>query len=165
MNLTANEWLYQNPSYLSMLCKDVLSDDWTHIDSDCIISTRAVSSNKPSGKNKSATIYPVLKRKCPDGISRRFYCHHISYLAKHVKTGKLMWDYKEYDVSHECHNKFCVNPEHLALLSKKEHASKRINCIGNVECSQCHVSFILCKHESRCLTTEYRICSNCSLNK
>ena len=165
MSLTSNQWLFQNQDFLFDLFDQVISKDWTKNEDGCILSTRAVCSQTKSGKNKSATNYPVIKRRCPDKVDRRFYCHHISYMSKHSKKGLKMWDSSEFEVSHECHNTLCVNPNHLELLSKKEHATKRIHCIGTVKCQECDVQFVLCEHKMRCLTTKIKICSNCLKNK
>lgn len=164
MNLTSNQWLFQNQDFLFSIFEQVVSEDWTRIEEGCLISTRTVSSQNKSGENKSDTKYPVIKRRCPDKVDRRCYCPHISYMSKYFKKEAKMWDSSEFEISHECHNTLCVNPNHLELLTKSEHSTKRIHCIGIVKCHECGVQFILCEHRTRCLTTKILTCSSCLKN-
>jgi hypothetical protein len=56
-----------------------------------------------------------------EGVYR--LAHHVAFRIKHGR-----WPRKNYDISHLCRVKRCVNPDHLAEVTRKEHtyyAAKR----------------------------------------
>jgi hypothetical protein len=160
---TANEYLFNEVKFLQQVYKDI-TRNYVRQDGNCILSTYAYASGKcKSGPKQSTTLYPVIKRKCPDGKSRRFYCHHVvaMYTEVYYNDREEMWDTSKMHVSHDCHNTRCVKRSHISVITKEENLSKNINCIGKAKCSKCRVVLQLCKHATKCLTTVEAVCSNC----
>jgi hypothetical protein len=120
MQETANSYLWKHQSFLNKLYDDVIDPAYTMKCKDCIVSTRAVSSNKASGPRRTKMPYPVIKRKCPDNACRRFYCHHISFMQSHRNTNSVLWDTKKYQISHDCHNPAFIKQSHLSLVLNEE---------------------------------------------
>lgn len=94
--------------------------------SDCILGDRI-------GKNGYARI-PGGKR----GV--RLYAHRAAWEQKHGPIPEGM------HIHHRCHNKTCVNVDHLELLIPKEHYAQHRNCDhadrrekpnGRTECREC----------------------------
>ncbi len=166
MPQTANQWLAaQSFSFLENLFAESVMDKRfiKKSASGCVVSTRSSGSGK-SGKKRSRTDYPVMKRRCPDGKDRRFYLHHVSMLYKIrvIDSKAPLWSSKEKQVSHDCHNTSCVAMEHLSLCTAEYNRAKsNKHCIARVECSECKTHFDLCDHKPRCKTVKISVCSNC----
>ena len=159
---TANRWLWQNREFLTKLHDAVIADDYSHgLKNGCLISTRASGSKTGSGPKKSTTPYPVIRRKCPDGRVRRFYCHHVVMIHDQVNKLQEMWDTSKMQISHDCHERKCIKLSHLSLMTPEDNVSKTISCIGRVECIKCDMAINLCQHNTKCLTVVYRVCSKC----
>ena len=77
----------------------------------------------------------------PDGKKSEVGVHRLVYMAKQ----DLMWDEiptndgggHPLDVSHLCHNKVCVNTEHLTL-ERREVNNDRVHCFHQHRCSRWH---------------------------
>jgi len=150
---TANMFLWDDAALLASMLVDIRERSVER--KGCRVSGYAVSES-------GVTPYPVIKRKCRDGKSRKFYAHHVVMMDKYKRTGATaMWDTDLFQVSHECHNPKCVNAEHLELLSAEANRAKNIHCVGHVACTACGVRMRVCKHPTLCLTTVDSICSSC----
>jgi hypothetical protein len=152
---TANEYLWGQDLLRERIMLDVLARSAVDADTRCRVSTYAVG-------EAGVTPYPVVKRACPDGRSRRFYAHHVVMMTKAKARGSTeMWDTTLYQVSHECHNPKCVNADHLELLRAEENRAKNIHCVGHVTCTACGVRMRVCQHPTLCLTEVSSTCSVC----
>lgn len=71
-----------------------------------------------------------IYRTTVDGKRLKLLVHRLMYFAHNspVELDRKM------HVSHVCHNKKCINPDHLAYESAAENNSRKI-CQGNGECT------------------------------
>jgi len=153
-DVTANEYLWGQPALLARLHAAVMAHRKRR-DTGCWDCTYAVG-------EKGKTDYAVIKRRCADGKDRRFYAHHVVMMKKMKDRGAAdMWDTVAMQVSHECHNTLCVNPDHLELIPAAANRAKNIHCVGHVTCTTCGVTMRACKHATLCLTVVESICSEC----
>lgn len=131
----------------------------------CIITSYSSKCETPSGKKKSTSAYPVIGVKHGKGsrVSMSVPCHMVIAIDKQIKKGVTeMWDTNEYQVSHECHNKQCVNPDHIEVIPTVQNREKsNMSCVGKVECPVCNVNFLICPHPTKCLTVVRTLCSIC----
>lgn len=158
---TANHYLAANPQERQVLLGRVILN--AQPKGECLISSYAACSETSSGKKKSKTAYPTTSFTHPsDGKKRKYYAHHVVMMSKRADEGiSEMWDTSAFQVSHDCHNTFCIKKEHLSLISAKENRDKNIHCIGRVVCVFCGISFFVCEHPVPCLTEVTRVCSSC----
>lgn len=49
-----------------------------------------------------------------------FYQHRLAYLNAHGSIPA------KHEIHHECHNKWCINPDHLVALTSKEHKALHV---------------------------------------
>lgn len=158
---TANHYLAANPEERQTLLNRIISN--AQEQDGCLVSLYAACSETPSGRKKSKTSYPTTSFTHPsDGKKRKYYAHHVVMMSKRADEGIVeMWDTSALQVSHDCHNTFCIKKEHLSLISAQENRDKTIHCIGRVTCLFCSISFLVCDHPVPCLTEVTRVCSSC----
>lgn len=92
--------------------------------------------------------YAVLGRG--KGRAGKIYAHQVAYAAA-WGVNSLPADRKHH-VSHLCHNKLCVNVEHLTV--EPDHYNRSRNyCPYRILCRCCEGEryHMLCKHRPRCL--------------
>lgn len=82
--------------------------------------------------------------------------HGKSKLRVHILSARLKHgrfpDHSEV-TSHLCHNKLCVNPDHL-VIEKIKANNARIGCIGYFEDDDTGNVFCVCQHSPRCLVRD-----------
>jgi hypothetical protein len=117
----------------------------------------------------SSNWYPQIRITCVDEETTKYYikartfCYVVVavYKWKIVLKNKSVWDHTN-DISHDCHNKSCVDINCLNIIPRYVNGDKtNQRCIGIVECKQCKIQFKLCQHDTPCLTIAYRLCSKC----
>ena len=85
--------------------------------------------------------YGIQMVKWPDKGIKKERAHRVAYMIKHKLCAndmpKLDENSNPLECSHLCHNKLCVNPDHITL---ENHATnqERIHCKGQGHCSKCH---------------------------
>ena len=82
------------------------------------------------GKRKDGYRYITIRIPDSDGKVKKTSttCHRAAFLLKMFKEGKvatLQVD-KEVECSHLCHNKICINVDHLTLESKRVNSSRKV---------------------------------------
>lgn len=79
------------------------------------------------------------------------------------KAGEFKaWDAKTLSVSHNCHNKRCVNPDHLHLGTQSENRLRVTNCFKGIMCPNCKTYIPWCRHQPQCLLVNTNECEECS---
>jgi len=82
-------------------------------------------------------------------VKSKFFAHQIAYAAKHgvdkLPTDRIM------HISHLCHNKRCINPNHLTLEKDSVNRSRNY-CLYKVWCENCEEQMLVCNHVPPCLT-------------
>lgn len=68
---------------------------------------------------------------CQNGLTYQPHAHRVSYLIHYGNIPKVM------TVHHKCHNKKCVNPEHLELKTNLENIMEG-NCWSAVNARKTH---------------------------
>ena len=82
--------------------------------------------------------------KWPDGNKREERAHRVSFACKYkIKNIPLHDEHgKKLDVSHLCHNKACVNANHL-ILEAHEVNMERLHCVAQGFCTMNHTACLL----------------------
>lgn len=81
--------------------------------------------------NRDGSCWEWTGEVAPDGYGKfnvagtSVYAHRFSYT---LATGN---DPQELDVDHACHNRACVNPEHLRVTTRKQNAEHRLGAQRN----------------------------------
>ncbi len=84
--------------------------------------------------------YGIIRKKlscCKERVSLR--CHRLTYILFHRPGWEEM---ENLDVSHLCHEKTCINIDHLSLErhtinNNRLRCKKKDDCIGHVDKSDC----------------------------
>ena len=90
--------------------------------------------------------YGVQKVNWPTEGMKKERAHRLAYMIKHKisRNDMLVRDENSnrIECSHLCHNRLCVNPEHIVL---EPHATnlERIHCKGQGICARCHEPYCL----------------------
>lgn len=160
--LTANEILASRPSVVQELFAHICEGKVITADLGCWVTRYASSASTKSGPKKSTTPYPVTS-KTIDGDKLKFYLHHVAMMKSRADRGLVgMWDTREFQVSHRCHNPLCVNVDHLVLESGDDNRERNTHCTGEVRCTVCSTSMPVCPHTVKCITVVWTVCSKCT---
>lgn len=85
--------------------------------------------------------YGIQRVRWPNVGLKKERSHRVAYMIRHKICAndmpKLDQNDNPLECSHLCHNKLCVNPDHISL---EDHATnqERIHCKGQGHCSKCH---------------------------
>lgn len=77
--------------------------------------------------------WPWIGRRTPDGYGQ-FVTHNL-WTSHRQRAHRLVWRIlvgpipAEMVIDHKCHNRICVNPNHLQILSNVENAQRNGNAI------------------------------------
>ena len=80
----------------------------------------------------------------PDGTHREERAHIMAYLVKMKLVEIPLHDDvgTQLDVSHLCHNKSCINPDHL-VMEAHEVNMQRVHCVSQGLCTKNHTACLL----------------------
>lgn len=113
-----------------MLSKQIAANSAAPLDTTCILWTGPLTSDK---------LYGLLSYKDPKtNLWRKKHVHRVALM---VKLRRLEIP-KELDASHLCHNRMCVNAEHLALEphavnNNRQHCRSLGKCFGHGTYLEC----------------------------
>jgi hypothetical protein len=99
-------------------------------------------------------------QQLPTGHATGVVAMHVvaalrSYKQKHgvdgvEAFGKQHRDDKRVSASHLCHNKCCLDPDHICLESQSYNMSRNC-CPFKAPCPVCHTELDCCDHEPKCI--------------
>ena len=100
-----------------------------------------------------------------EGISYHLDAHQVvGVRARMNEYGENFhnwsWDFQTLELSHDCHNKWCVNPRHLRLTTTVDNMERsKMPCHKYSECTICKSKHYFCQHEPPCRRVVETVCS------
>ena len=88
-------------------------------------------------RTKDKSGYARVKIQCPSGGTRLTYVHRLSYFLyiKDLSSLEENTDRSEYECSHLCNNKNCINPLHISWEKGSINQERKI-CVNLGHCRE-----------------------------
>eukprot|EP00300_Choanocystis_sp_HF-7_P029079 c3540_g1_i1.p1 GENE.c3540_g1_i1~~c3540_g1_i1.p1 ORF type:complete len:239 (-),score=6.18 c3540_g1_i1:30-746(-) len=165
-------WWFSDPARLQAWYDCVTHPDSTEVKTwevprddgiaPCLISTRTKSQEYPKINLHAAGLHMYTQAY---NVVVAYKIFHS--VGQDPDAAMERWSLKsavgdKHVVSHDCHNKFCVEISHLSLIPEQlNHRKSKVQCPGMIVCAHCHVSFDTCVHTPSCICQTVLACSEC----